>query len=398
MDEYRIAIVGGGALGCASAYFLAKAGFDGIAVLERGEFCGATSAQAAGLVGQVRSSVERTRIAMESVRFFTSTETEIGVSADYRQTGSLRVALSKDRDREFDLMLMAAEKAGLDARKVDAGLVSELVPGFNLSEVVSAIWCPSDGYLQPNSLVNAYVKGARELGVDFLSYTEVAGIVVHGNRVTGIETSAGQMRVGMVVNAAGPWARDLAQMAGVDIPIFPVRHQYFVTEPVEGWHPGLPVLRIPDERIYVRAEGNRILCGGWEPDALSAAQLLDQSAVPITDWDTLNTFSASLGRFVPGSDEVGVRSVFKGYPAFTPDGRFVIGEMQELKGLFFAAGCNAHGVSGSAGLGQLVADRMQGRSSPYLESLSPDRFKSVEFKKAEADARSIYEHYYSISR
>src|SRR5258708_9117844 len=130
----------------------------------------------------------------------------------------------------------------------------------------------------------------------------VTGITVTGGAVTGIRTSAGSAATDMVINAAGPWAGAVAWLAGVELPVVPVRHEYFVTVPQEGWHGNLPVLRIPDIRIYARAEVKGILCGGWEADGLS----LDPRAVTVgeplavaPDRDVLSGFAAEFARFIP---------------------------------------------------------------------------------------------------
>src|SRR6185312_12255369 len=133
---------------------------------------------------------------------------------------------------------------------------------LDTTQVRAALWCPTDGYLQPHSLVMAYARAARDRGVTVAAHTTLTGITV-------TRTSSGSASTDMVINAAGPWAGAVASLAGVELPVVPVRHEYFVTVPQEGWHGGLPVLRIPDIRIYARAEVKGILCGGWEADGLS---------------------------------------------------------------------------------------------------------------------------------
>ena len=206
----------------------------------------------------------------------------------------------------------------------------------------------------------------------------------------------------MVINAAGPWAGAVASLAGLHLPIVPVRHEYFVTQAVAGWHAGLPVLRIPDIGLYARAEGHGILCGGWEPDGLS----LDPREVTIgqplavsPDWDVLSGFARDLARFAPAVTETGVREVFRGFPAFSPDGRFIVGPVAAPRGFVMAAACNAHGVSGSAGLAEHVLESLQPDPSPYVQSLSPTRYhpRTWDWNTARTQAQRIYENYYSLS-
>ena len=195
--------------------------------------------------------------------------------------------------------------------------------------------------------------------------------------MTGVRTDRGAAATNMLINAAGPWAAPVAALAGLEIPAVPVRHEYFVTRPVTGWHGGLPVLRIPDIRIYARAEGPGILCGGWEADGLSLDPRQVAVGQPLAvrpDWDVLSGFARDFAAFVPAVADTGVREVFRGFPAFSPDGRFIVGPVPGIRGLVMAAACNAHGVSGSACLAEHVLESLQPDPSPYVRSLSPARF------------------------
>ena len=400
--DAEITIVGGGAIGCAVAYCLVRAGYPDIQILDRGELAGATSSQAAGLVGQVRSSVARTRLAMASVAMYSRIEQETGYTADWRQTGSIRVAMTRERVEEFGAMADVAAAAGLEVEFLDAGRLAELLPPLDTRLAKAALWCPTDGYLQPHSLVMAYAQAARDRGVTIAAQTTVTGITVARGAVTGVRTSAGSAATDMVINAAGPWAGAVASLAGAELPVVPVRHEYFVTVPQDGWHGALPVLRIPDIRIYARAEVKGILCGGWEADGLS----LDPRAVTVgeplavsPDWDVLAGFAADFARFIPGVATAQIREVFRGYPAFSPDGRFIVGPVPGIRGFVMAAACNAHGVSGSAGLAESVLESLQPDPSPYTRSLSPARFmpRDWTWESARDRAELVYETYYELA-
>jgi glycine/D-amino acid oxidase-like deaminating enzyme len=399
--DAEITIVGGGAVGCAVAYALAQAGHADIQVVERGELAGATSGQAAGLVGQVRADRERCRLAMASVATYSRIERETGYTADWRQTGSVRIAITGERAAEFEALAGVARSAGLEVEFLTAARLAELCPMLDTTQVRAALWCPTDGYLQPNSLVMAYAGGARQRGVTFATHTTVTGIAVSGGAVTGVRTDRGAAATSMLINAAGPWAAAVASLAGLDIPVVPVRHEYFVTRPVAGWHGGLPVLRIPDIRVYARAEGPGILCGGWEADGLS----LDPRQVAIgqplavrPDWEVLAGFARDFAAFAPAVTEAGVREVFRGFPAFSPDGRFIVGPVPGIRGFVMAAACNAHGVSGSAGLAGHVLESLRPDPSPYVRSLSPARFvpRAWDWESAREQAERRYEDYYSL--
>lgn len=397
----QVTIVGGGAIGCAVAFYLSKAGFGDVQLLERSELCAETSSQAAGLVGQVRTSPDRTRLAMTSVELFSSLEKETGVSPDWRQTGSIRLALEPARVTEHLAMQAVAQSVGLEVEFLSKNELEARMPMIDPSGVLSALWCPSDGYLQPNSLTAAYVKGARMRGVTFATHTAVTGITVTDGEVVGVCTNRGEFDTEMVIDAAGPWAGAVAAMVGIRLPIVPVRHEYYVTEAVPGWHPDLPVLRAPDLRIYARAEMSGILCGGWEANAVSKAPMsigaYSEFGVD-PDFDVLGGFSAGLESIAPATGDAGVRTVFRGYPAFSPDGRFIVGPVPGLRGFVMASACNAHGVSGSAGLASHVVESISPDPSAYVHSLSPSRFMDTTWRAEDMQrrAQSVYENYYAI--
>jgi glycine/D-amino acid oxidase-like deaminating enzyme len=400
--DAEITIVGGGAVGCAVAYVLSRAGYADIQVVERGELAGATSGQAAGLVGQVRATRERCRLAMASVALYSRIEQETGYTVDWRQTGSVRIAMTGGRAAEFAALAEVARSAGLEVEFLTAARLAELCPVLDTSRAETALWCPTDGYLQPNSLVMAYAGAARQRGVTFATHTTVTGVAVSGGAVSGVRTDQGDAATSMLINAAGPWAAAVAALAGLELPVVPVRHEYFVTRPAAGWHGALPVLRIPDIRIYARAEGPGILCGGWEADGLSLDPRQVTVRQPLTvrpDWDVLSGFARDFAAFAPAAAETGIREVFRGFPAFSPDGRFIVGPVPGLHGFVMAAACNAHGVSGSAGLAEHVLESLQPDPSPYVRSLSPARFvpRAWDWAAAREQAERRYEDYYRLA-
>ena len=397
-----IVIVGGGAVGCGVAHSLAAAGYDDILLIEKeSTLAAATTSQAAGLVGQVRNSLDRTRLAMWSVETFSELEAGDGARPGWRQVGSLRLALCDERVEEFRRMQAVADEAGLETRFLDNHEAASLWPAMRFEEVRGVLWCPSDGYLQPSDLAMSYVARARQAGVRFLTGTTARGILVENDQVVGVETSGGRISTPMIINAAGAHAWHLADSVGLELPIVPVRHEFFVTVAAEGLSPDLPVIRIPDATLYLRAETDALLCGGWEPASLS----LDPRGYPVDgqtppvreDWDVLAAFAEQLAPQFPQVSQLGVRSVFRGWPTFTPDGRFIIGESSRVKGFVMAGGCNAHGVSGSAGIGRHVVESLGDNPSEYVSSLSPDRFtdNAWDWDEVTALARNVYEHYYA---
>jgi glycine/D-amino acid oxidase-like deaminating enzyme len=404
IDQARIVIIGGGAIGCGVAFQLAEAGITDVLVLEKEpQLCAVTSAQAAGLVGQVRSTVERTRLAMWSVATFTRLEREAEVKPGWRQTGSLRLAQAPERVAEFQRLLAVARDAGLDVELIDAPAAQRLWPGLDFSTALAVLWCPSDGYLQPADLVASYQHQARQKGVRFRTGVPVTGIRLARGRVAAVETDQGEIACETVINAAGTHGYHIGRLVGLELPVVPVRHHYVITTATDWIRPEMPCLRVPDATLYGRADVNGLLLGGWEPQGLSLdprGYALDGSPPPIEhDWPVLANFMEAFRPFAGPLADQPVRHVFTGWPTFTPDGRFIIGESKRVPGFVGAVGCNAHGVSGSAGIGRHVVEALtEPEPSAYVRSLSPDRFTETawDWGEAERQARHVLETYYHV--
>ncbi len=389
-------------MGAAVAYFLARDGRHDVQLLEGRGLCEATSSQAAGFVGQARPTVERARLTMAAAEIYRNFERETGYTMDYRECGAVRLALSDTSVRELRQIAETAEITGLPVEFLTDAQLHDVYPVLARTESVkAALWSPTDGYLQPNSLVNAYVSAARDLGVTLAIHAAVTGIGVRGGVIESVSTEAGSYRTDQLIIASGPWSAALARLAGLDLPIVPVLHEYFVTEPVPGWHANLPCLRIPEVQVYARGESDRVLCGGFESKGTS----IDPREVTVTsrlaarpDWDVLGGFAESLTAFAPTVAEAGIASTFQGWPAFSPDGRFIVGPVSAIRGLALAAGCNAHGVSGSAGLAMHLVESLTSDPSPYVRSLSPDRFvpRTWSWEDARREAQAVYETYYPM--
>jgi glycine/D-amino acid oxidase-like deaminating enzyme len=404
LRDAEIVIVGGGAIGCAVAFRLAEAGRTDVLLVEKNaSLASATTAQAAGLVGQVRSAEDRVRLAMDSVATFRRLQRHDGATPNWREVGSLRIALTDARAEEFRSLLATARRAGLEVELLDHAAAAARWPGRITAEVKAVLWCPNDGYLQPYDLAMAYREHARVAGVRFATDVRVTGIALDGGAVAGVETTQGPIRCATAIIAAGAHGWHVARLAGLELPIVPVRHEYFITVPIEGLRPDLPTFRVPDSTLYGRPDVNALLLGGWEPEAMSCdpRSYAPEGEPPAIepDWPVLANFAELLAPLYPPVAGAGIRHVFRGWPTFTPDGRFIVGASRRVPGLVMAAGCNAHGVSGSAGIGRHVVEALlEPKPSAYVRSLSPDRFTetSWSWEDARRKAQGVYERYYHI--
>jgi Glycine/D-amino acid oxidases (deaminating) len=400
----QFVIVGGGAVGCGVAYSLAEAGCKDILLLERAEDLGqVTTSQGAGLCGQPRDSVERIKLAMRSVATFRKLQRDGGTKPDWHEVGSLRIALSEKRTAEFRMLKKFSDEAGLETEMLERPEAAKRWPLMNFDQVKAVLWCPSDGYMTPGCVVKAYADAAGKMGVRFATSVSVEGIVCENGKVKSVQTNRGFIDCDKVINAAGAHAYHIAKLAGLELPIVPVRHEYFVTVPVNGLGPELPCFRIPELTLYGRVRENGLLLGGWEPKSLHTdPRSYEISGKPPEikpDWPVLEDFAQKFKPLFPTARTAEIKTVAKGWPTFTPDGRFIIGESSRVKGFVMAGGCNAHGISGSAGIGHLLVQSLLEREpSNYVKSLSPDRFteKKWEWSEACQQAQAVYETYYGV--
>jgi len=404
LPDSEIIIIGGGAVGCGVAYALSKAGRKDILLLERAADVGqATTSQGAGLCGQVRDSAERIRLAMHSVATFRELQRDSEAKPDWHEVGSLRIAFSGKRVEEFRRLKAAADAAGLEANLIDNAEAKSRWPLMDFASVKSVLWCPSDGYMAPTRVVKAYEHQCRKRGVRFATSTIVEEIICRDGRVTGVKTNHGSAECRYVINAAGAHAYHMARLAGLELPIVPVRHEYFVTVPMSGLTPDLPCFRVPELTLYGRVRDGGLLLGGWEPHSLHTdprSFAMQGEPPPVTpDWKVLNSFEQSFTQLFPTAEGAEKKTVGKGWPTFTPDGRFIIGESSRVKGFVMAGGCNAHGISGSGGIGKLLTESLlDPKPSDYVKSLSPDRFTETKWNwdEAQKQAVRVYETYYGV--
>lgn len=404
LADARFVIIGGGAVGCGVAYALAKAGHTDILLLERAEkLASITTSQGAGLCGQVRTTADRTQLAMHSAQTFAELQRDAPVKPEWHAVGSLRIALSDRAARMFESLHANAQQAGLDAEFIDNATAARRWPAINLSAARSILWCPTDGYMRPQSVVAAYEYQCRERGVRFATSTPVESVELSDGRVAAVRTSRGTVNCQYVINAAGAHAYHIARLVGLEFPIVPVRHEYFVSVALPGLSPDLPCFRIPDLSLYGRADGEALLLGGWEGTSLDTdPRGYELAGAPPTielDWPVLDDFESRFAPLFPAALGSQKTRIGRGWPTFTPDGHFILGQSSRVPGFVMAGGCNAHGISGSPGIGKLLVESLFAeKPSDYVRSLSPDRYNDVrwDWNTARKEARQVYETYYTI--
>lgn len=367
--QARAVVVGGGIVGCSTAYHLAKLGWKDTIVLERHKLTSGSTFHAAGLVGQLRSSANITQLLGQSVALYRTLEAETGLATGWKMNGGLRLACNAERWTEVRRQATTARSFGLEMHLLTPKEAQDLWPLMDVSDVVGAAFLPTDGQANPSDITQSLAKGARMHGARIFEDTEVTGFELAGGRVVAVQTSRGRVACEVVVNCGGQWAREIGRMAGVNVPLVSVEHQYMVTEPIPGVSSTLPTLRDPDRLTYYKEEVGGLVMGGYEPNPIPWAidgipagfnfQLLQPN------WDHFQPIvELALGR-VPALETAGVKELVAGPESFTPDGNFILGEAPELSGFFVGAGFNAFGIASGGGAGKVLAEWVVGGEAPF---------------------------------
>ena len=356
----RVVIVGGGVIGCSIAYHLTKIGWSDVVLLERKQLTSGTTWHAAGLVGQLRPSINMTRLAKYTGELYRGLEAETGQATGYRQCGSISMATTVERFEELKRSASMAKVFDLPVEVITPERVKELYPIANVDDLVGGIHIPSDGYANAVDITQALAKGARNGGARIFENMKVTKIRHDGERVTGVETDQGQIDADHVVLCGGMWTRDLAASIGVTVPLHACEHYYVLFEGIDGLSPSLPVLRDYDYCGYYKYDAGKLLVGAFEPnarpwgmDGISEDFCFDEIE---GNFDHFEPVLVDAMRRVPALENAGIQKFFCGPESFTPDVRYHLGESAELKGCFVAAGLNSIGLQSAGGIGKVMAE------------------------------------------
>lgn len=378
----QVVVIGGGIIDCSTAYHLARDHKADVVLLEMGKLTSGSTWHAAGLVGQLRSSASITRVLKYSVELYKGLAAETGLETGWKMSGCLRLATNEDRWTEYRRLATTAKSFGMEMHLVSPDEVKRMFPLLETSDLVGASWLPTDGQASPSDITQSLARGARMHGATIHEGVRVTGFRMEGPRITHVETDRGSIACETVVNCAGQWARQVGAMAGINVPLQPVKHQYIVTEKVPGLSPDAPTLRDPDRRIYFKEEVGGLVMGGYEPNP----QPWTTGDVP-NDWefrlfdDDYDHFEQHLVQAiarVPALEKVGVKQMINGPESFTPDGNFILGSAPECANMYVGAGFNAFGIASGGGAGWVLADwAMTGEAPLDLWAVDIRRFSDM---------------------
>ena len=403
----RAVVIGGGIVGCSTAYHLAGLGWKDVVLLERAKLTSGSTWHAAGLVGQLRTSANITQLLKYSVELYDRLEKETGLATGWKMNGGLRLACNPERMTEIRRQATTAHSFGLEMELLSPAEALKLWPLMEIGDLVGAAFLPTDGQANPADIAQSLAKGARNRGVTIVEETRVAGILVESGRAVGVRTDMGEIRCEVVVNCGGQWARQVGALAGVSVPLQSVQHQYIVTEAL-GAPKNLPTLRDPDRLIYFKEEVGGLVMGGYEHNPMpwlpegETGDLPENFAFQLLETDLEHfepLMEQALAR-VPALAKAGIKQIINGPESFTPDGNFILGEAPELKNFYVGAGFNAFGIASGGGAGRALAEWIAAGEPPMdLWAVDIRRFGNLHRDRRWVLTRTLeaYAHHYSMA-
>ncbi|HJR38135.1 MAG TPA: FAD-dependent oxidoreductase [Nocardioidaceae bacterium] len=379
-DRARVVIIGGGVIGASVAYHLTRLGWTDVLVVEQGTLSCGTTWHAAGLVGQLRATESGTRLVQYSTELYARLEHETGLSAGFKRCGGVTVARTEDRMTQLRRTAATAEAFDLECELLTPAQARDRYPVMQVEDLVGAIWLPGDGKANPTDLTMALAKGARSGGATVVERVRVLDVLTENGAVTGVRTDKGDVEAEVVVNCAGQWAKQIAELVGVTVPLHSAEHFYVVTDQIDGVHPELPILRDPDGYTYFKEEVGGLVVGGFEPEAKPWVSP-DEIPYPFEfslleeDWEHFSVLMDNALLRIPALHETGIRKFYNGPESFTPDNQFVLGEAPTVRGFFVGAGFNSVGIATAGGAGRALAEWIvEGRPTADLVAVDIRRF------------------------
>ncbi len=362
-----VVIIGAGVIGCSIAFHLAKLGSWDITVLEKDDIGSGSTGKCAGGIRQQFSTEANIRLSIESVRFFEHFEEETGYHADFRQNGYLMLATTEEEVEAFKRNVALQRRLGVDVSLLTRQEVKGLVPALNTDDVLTASYCPSDGYADPYCVVQGFARAAREMGVKFRRETEVTVIQRQGQSWK-IITTQGDYYCSILVIAAGAYSGNVGKMLGLDVPLHPHRRHLFITAPSDQIPKNSPLVVEFRTGFWFRREGLCLIFGMRNPDE-------PQGFDTTVDWGFLPAIGIVAQKRLPLLNELSITSAQAGLHDDTPDSNAIIGRVPDIDDLYLVCGFSGHGFMHSPAVGRIVADLIAGKDAPDLACFALERFK-----------------------
>lgn len=367
-DRCQVVVIGGGVVGCSVLYHLAKAGISDCILLERHQISSGTTWHSAALVNPLRPSASSTQLTKYSAKLYSELEQETGQPTGWRKCGHLNIAASKDRLTSLKHSMSVARSFGIDVEMISPRELKEKWPLLKTEDLLGAVWMPSAGRVNPTDVCQALLKGARTRGAKVFENTAVLDFEIVNGEIRGVVTPFGRVACATVVNCTGLWGRQLAARAGVKAPLYAAEHYYLLTEPIDGVHAGLPIVRDGDAFLYIREEVGGLLVGCFEPNPkpLPIEKLPEGASYVLLneDWDHFEPMMLNAIDRIPELAKAQARKLINGPESFTTDHNPILGESPEVRGFFLACGMNSAGVVLAGGVGWATAEWIKTGRAP----------------------------------
>ncbi|MEK6324652.1 MAG: FAD-binding oxidoreductase [Acidobacteriota bacterium] len=380
----EVVIIGGGCMGASTAHHLTRNGINDVVLLEREPMLGmGSTGRNAGGVRHQFSNEANVKLSIESIRLFERFAEEVGYEIDFHQDGYLFLLSNQNDLDAFRHNTEMQRRLGVEVDVLSPDEATRLAPGLEVDGVIGATFCKRDGIADPNGVTMGFAKAALAGGAQINRDTEVTGIRTEAGRVTGVETTKGTISTRRVVNAAGPYARDIGRMAGLDVPVLPYRRHIFITEPIEpGSAPASRIMVIDfDTTFYFHREGAGILFGMIDPDEPSSYNTT-------VSWEFLERVTRVAVKRLPRLAEAGIAHAWAGLYEMTPDAMPIIGPALEVEGFFLITGFSGHGFQHSPAAGRILADIIARREDRDAE-LTPFSFERFSGASSEREANVV---------
>jgi len=378
MRRYELGVIGGGIVGLMTAYHFLKMGGESVVVFEKGYLgCGSTGRCGAGIREQW-STPENIELAKRSIDMWEKLEDELGADIDFKQGGYLILAFSDDEAEELKENVKIQNKYGVRSRVISPDEAKELVPFLNTEKVVLATYNPRDAKADPFKVLLALKNKVEELGGEVLTWTEVNGVEIRDNVVKRIKTARGEFEVNAVLNAAGPWARDVGKMLQADIPVIPYRHEIMVTERISELFDPM-VISFSKGIYFQQLKEGEIIGGIGNPEEAPGINLKCSKWFPYH-------FAKTLIEIAPVLRHLRMLRHWAGHYCVSPDARPILGKIGKIENAYHAVGFSGHGFMVAPMVGKLMAELVLGKT-PSLD-ISPFSYSRFE-KGVEVKERSV---------
>ena len=393
-QETKVVVIGGGIAGCSTAYHLAKNGWDTI-LIERDQLTSGTTWHAAGMITQLGTSPQITKLRRYSVKFYKELKKITGEDSSFRETGTINIATNKARHQEYLRQKSMSKLFDIDIDIINKEKFKELYPIARNSDIISGLHIPKDGQADPQILTKVIAQAAKQVGVKIIEKCIFKKIIKRNNEVRGIKTNLGDIKCEFIVLCAGMWSRQIGEAVGVSIPLYPNEHFYMISEDYKKKIENLPTFRDPDTYLYIREYHKKLMIGIFEPNAKNAFK--KDGKVPdnfsFGEFQVNKNYVKMLHKLaskrIPEINNLNIEKYFSGPESFTPDTNYLLGETAEINNFFVCCGFNSIGIGSAGGAGKAIAEWMiKGHTTDDLFSLDVKRFEkfnsSLKFIKERA--------------